>query len=162
MYTQLVTALLPQWLHSSDQPSQSSVFLTMTCLSNILTYSTLSPQYLKHLYSPSLTQHYLMAIPHRHFQLLLPFQLQLPSITQNLLPLPSLPSINLTETGSPITIPIPTNYPIHSQCLFKIPHTHLPNSFCPHPCDPHCQHHYNAFRPITLSRALPFLSNNYP
>ena len=92
---------------------------------------------------------------HTHFQLLLPFQLQLPSITHNLLPLPSLPSINLTETSSPIHIPIPTNYPIHSQCLFTLPHNHPPTSFCPHPCNPHCQHHYNAFRPITIQRSPP-------
>ena len=90
---------------------------------------------------------------HEHFQLLLPFQLHLPCITQNLLPLPAIHEP--FPIGSPITITPSTSYPIHSQCLFTATQNHFPISFCPHPCDPYCQHHYSAFRPTTIQRSPP-------
>ena len=97
---------------------------------------------------------------HEHFQLLLPFQLHLPSITKDLLPLPSLPSMNLSQTGTPITIPPPNNYPTQSQCPSTNTHNHPLTSFCPHPCHPHCQHQYNAFRHTTIQRSAPKLHSS--
>ena len=89
----------------------------------------------------------------KHYQLLLPFTLSLPSLTQNLLPLPPNP-----KAHNLITIPAPTNLILTNDCQYS-PHQH-PNAqkaFCATTCHPLCQNHYSAFRTAPNQR----LPRNY-
>lgn len=57
---------------------------------------------------------------HSHFRLLLPRPLPLPSITTTLLPLPHIPSTNVTPFDSPLAIPA---HPPHPLFLLIYPHS---------------------------------------
>ena len=47
----------------------------------------------------------------------------------------------------------PQNYSIRSHTVYH--NCSLPTSFCPSTCNPFCQHHYSAFKSITLQRIPP-------
>ena len=108
---------------------------------------------IKHIFTPYPNHNSTSPLPHnpppiqlwyasKHYQLLLPFTLALPSLTQNLLPLPPNP-----KTYNPISIPAPTNLILTDDCQYS-PHQHLnaQRTFCPTTCHPLCQNHYSAFR----------------
>ena len=91
-----------------------------------------------------------------HFQLLLNDSLSLPSLTSNLLPLPSTPLRNTNSAGRHITIKAPPKHNYLPQCPYQ---TSSPNpiskAFCKKTCHPHCPNHYSAFKTIPHQRIPP-------
>ena len=103
---------------------------------------------------PNSTPHHISLLAtNAHFQLLLPYRIDIPSITANLLPLPKLPSSNTNTTGAPTIIPAPSRHNHHPNCPFQPqpPPNALP-AFCPPSCHPHCPNQYSAFKPIPHQR----------
>ena len=88
-----------------------------------------------------------------HFQLLLNSNLSLPSLTDNLLPMPPIPSQNTDLQGKRIIIKPPQSHNFKSPCPFS-DHTthHLPKGFCNTNCHQHCPNHCSAFLPIPHQR----------
>ena len=98
---------------------------------------------------PTPTSHISILATNNHFQLLLPYKLDFPSITSNLTPLPKLPNITTTPEGIPTFIPAPSPLPHQPRCPYQPPP--LPNSppaFCPSTCHSHCPNQHSAFKSI--------------
>ena len=97
-----------------------------------------------------------------HFQLLLHTtkQLSIPSLTSNLLPLPSIPLHNTTTLGLPIKIPPPPSQHHQPHCPYQQPPTpHTLQAFCNSTCHALCPNHHSGFRTIPHQRLPP---NHFP
>ena len=86
-----------------------------------------------------------------HFQILLPYNLPLPSLPSKPLSLPRLPPINTNPLNFPVTINTPPFFNIRPSCPFS-PSPPPSTSFCPSSCHSLCPNHYTAFRPPALRR----------
>ena len=91
-----------------------------------------------------------------HFQLLLRDNLSLPSLTSNLIPLPSIPLRDINSNSQHILIKAPTTTTYYPLCPYQqAPPTMLPKAFCSTTCHPYCPNHYTAFKTIPHQRFPP-------
>ena len=93
---------------------------------------------------------------HNHYKLLLNKSLLLPSLTDNLLPLPPSPSHNFDSKGHPITIHVSSTDHYQPWCQYApTSNTHPQKAFCKSSCHPYCPNHYSSFRAIPHQRLPP-------
>ena len=88
-----------------------------------------------------------------HFQLLLPTPPSTPSLTENLLKLPVIPTRNIFSPGTTTFIHAPSSFPILYSCPYQQPSQLPPTSFCPNTCHQYCPNQYSAFRNIAFQRS---------
>ena len=97
-----------------------------------------------------------------HYQLLLNHSLSLPSLTQHLLPLPTIPLHNTNRHNNPIIIKAPSRSTFHPWCTYSTPPSpSAPKSFCSSTCHPYCDNHYSAFQPIPHQRLPPNYASSH-
>ena len=97
-----------------------------------------------------------------HYQLLLNHSLSLPSLTQHLLPLPTIPLHNTNIHNDPITIETPPRSKYHPWCTYSTPPSpSAPKAFCISTCHPYCDNHYSAFQTIPHQRLPPNYASSH-
>ena len=115
-------------------------------------YNPYTPNDLPPLATPILSPIHLWTFQ-THFQLLLPTPPSTPSLTENLLKLPFIPTRNIFSPGTTTFIPTPSSFPILYSCPYQQPSQLPPTSFCPNTCHQYCPNQYSALRNIAFQRS---------